>query len=168
MTSWPALTILKALWQWFSQPVWKARKIHWFSPRLSIMSLVCRGRPRNPALSSVSPSFAPLGPGPALPTPLNNDFFQEFMQIGIKKVWDQASLALPISVKARDDFDRPFKRRNPNFYYGHLHMECYFFYQQCENHFKIAGSQEYKRVPLAVGFLKDCILNWWQQYKTQM
>ncbi len=47
-------------------------------------------------------------------------------------------------------------------------MECYYFCQQCENHFEVAGSLGHKRVRFAVGFLKDRILNRWQQHKTRM
>ncbi len=47
-------------------------------------------------------------------------------------------------------------------------MECYYFCQQCEDHFKVAGLLGHKCVLFAAGFLKDCILNWWQQHKTCM
>ncbi len=47
-------------------------------------------------------------------------------------------------------------------------MECYYFCQQCEDHFKVAGSLGHKRVPFAAGFLKDRILNQWQQHKPRM
>ncbi len=47
-------------------------------------------------------------------------------------------------------------------------MECYYFCQQCEDHFEVAGSLTYKRIPFVAGFLKDRIWNWWQQYKTRM
>ncbi len=91
-----------------------------------------------------------------------NDFFQEFMRTCIKKVRDQA-LAAPVApaAEARDDTDRPLKPRNPDLYYNHLHMEYYYFCQQCKDHFEIAGSLGHKRIPFAADFLKDCILNWW-------
>ncbi len=47
-------------------------------------------------------------------------------------------------------------------------MECYYICQQCEDHFEVAGFLGHKRVPFAAGFLKDRILNRWQQYKTRM
>ncbi len=47
-------------------------------------------------------------------------------------------------------------------------MECYYFCQQCEDHFEVAGLLGHKRVLFAAGFLKDRILNWWQQHKTRM
>ncbi len=37
--------------------------------------------------------------------------------------------ATPVpDVETRDDTDRPLKSRNPDLYYGDLHMECYYFY----------------------------------------
>ncbi len=78
-----------------------------------------------------------------------------------------AALVAP-ATKARDDTDRPLKLRNPDLYYGNSHMECYYFCQQCEDHFEVARSLDHKRVLFAVGFLKDRILNWWQQHKTRM
>ncbi len=111
------------------------------------------------------------GPEPALtPAPApNNDFFQEFMQTYIKRVRGQAPVALAApAAEVRDNTDRPLKLRNPDLYYGHLHMECYYFCQQCKDHFEVAGSLGHKRISLAAGLLKDCILNRWQQHKTCM
>ncbi len=98
-----------------------------------------------------------------------NDFFQEFMRTCIERVRDQAPAA-PVApaAEARDDTNRPLKPQNPDLYYGNLHMECYYFCQQCEDHFKVARSLGLKRVSFATGFLKDRILNWWQQYKTRI
>ncbi len=81
-----------------------------------------------------------------------------------------AAPAVPAAqpAEARDDTDRLFKPRNPDLYYGNSHMECYYFCQQCEDHFEFAGSLGHKRVAFAARFLKDCILNWWQQHKTRM
>ncbi len=47
-------------------------------------------------------------------------------------------------------------------------MECYYFCQQCEDYFEIARSLGHKCILFAAGFLKDRILNQWQQYKTRM
>lgn len=59
------------------------------------------------------------------------------------------------------------KARNPVLYYGNLHIEYYYFYQQCKNHFEIVEAKDYKFVSFTVTFLKDRILNQWQQHKTQ-
>ncbi len=135
---------------------------------LSTMPPVRQGRPaiRRPALGLEAPAPGPV-PAPApTPAPALNDRFQEFMRTCIEKVRDQAPAAPATEV--RDDTDRPLKPRNPNLYYGNLHIECYYFCQQCKDHFEIAGSLGHKRVPFVVGFLKDRILNQWQQYKTRM
>ena len=88
--------------------------------------------------------------------PSNNNLFQEFMETYIKKIQNQASFG-----KAKNKFDKLLKFRNPNFYYGHLHIKYYYFCQQYKDHFEFARSQGHKCVPFAAGFLKDCILNKW-------
>ena len=64
--------------------------------------------------------------------------------------------------------DRPLKARNPDLYYESSHMECYYFYWQCEDHFDTAGATGHKRVPFAASFLRDRINFRWQQHKTQV
>ena len=76
------------------------------------------------------------------------------MRTCIERVRDQAS-----NAKAKKDaLDRPLKLQNLDLYYGYLHMKCYYFCQQYEDHFEVAGSLGNKRVPFVVGFLKHCIL----------
>ena len=68
----------------------------------------------------------------------------------------------PAPIEPREDnSDRPLKARNPDLYYGNSHMECYYFCQQCKDHFETAGAKGHKRVPFAVTFLKDRLLNRW-------
>ncbi len=130
------------------------------------MPPVCRVRP---AIRVPAPGPAPA-PAPVAPP---NDLFQEFMRTFMESSQvpatpaAQAALATP-AAEARDDTDRPFKPRNSDLYCGHLHMQCYYFCQQYEDHFEVAGLLGYKRVPFAAGFLKDRILNRWQQHKTCM
>lgn len=47
-------------------------------------------------------------------------------------------------------------------------MKCYYFYQQRKNHLEMTKAQGDKRVPFTTGFLKDRILNCWQQHKTRI
>ncbi len=47
-------------------------------------------------------------------------------------------------------------------------MERYYFYEQYKDHFKIARLFGHKCILFATGFLKNCILNQWQQDKTCM
>lgn len=86
----------------------------------------------------------------------------------IERVRDQAPMVPNAKAAREDTLYTPFKPRNLDLYYGNRHMECYYFYQQCNNHFEVAGSLGYKRVLFATGFLKDCILNCEQQHKTRM
>ncbi len=104
------------------------------------------------------PAPGPTLPGPEAPAPVappNNNLFQEFMRTFMEKA---QALVAP-ATEARDNTNRPLKPRNPDLYYGHLYMECYYFCQQCNDHFEVAGSLGHKRVLFAAGFLKDCILN---------
>ena len=45
------------------------------------------------------------------------------------------------------------KIRFPDFYYGKSHMECYYFYQQCKDHFDTPSSIGSNRTPFATSFL---------------
>ena len=64
--------------------------------------------------------------------------------------------------------DRSFKARNPDLYYKSLHIKCYYFCRQYENHFDTAGATSHKHVPFAASFLRDWINFRWQQHKTQV
>ncbi len=77
-----------------------------------------------------------------------NDLFQEFMQTFMEKA--QAPPAPASDIEARDNANRPVKHRNPDLYYGNLHMECYYICQQCEDHFKIARLLGHNCGPFAI------------------
>ena len=47
--------------------------------------------------------------------------------------------------------ERPLKARFPDLYFGKSHMECYYFCQECEDHFDTAGATGPNRTPFAVG-----------------
>ncbi len=122
------------------------------------MPPVYRGRP---AIRAPAPGPTPAPASVAPP----NDLFQEFMQTFMEKTQAPAAPAAP-DIEARDDTDKLLKPRNPDLYYNNLHMECYYFCQQYEDYFEVAGLLGHKRIPFAAGFLKDHILNRWQQQKT--
>ena len=64
------------------------------------------------------------------------------------------------NAKVREDaLDRPLIPQNVDRYYSHLYIKCYYFCQQYENHFEVARSLGHKRIPFAVEFLKNHILN---------
>ncbi len=88
-----------------------------------------------------------------------------FLGSSCRRTWRTVGTPLPLRAPAplaepwEDVSDRPLKTRNPDFYYGNTHMECYHFCQQYEDHFKTAGAKGHKRVSFAACFLKDCILH---------
>ncbi len=85
------------------------------------------------------------------------------MRTCIEKIRDQAPAApATLAAEVKDNTDRPLKPRNPDLYYSNLHIECYYFCQQCEDHFEVMGSLGHKLVLFIAGFLKDHILNQWQ------
>ena len=49
---------------------------------------------------------------------------------------------------------RPLKTRFPNIYWGKTHLECYNFFQQCEDHFATSNVTGSNRVLFAATFLK--------------
>ena len=57
---------------------------------------------------------------------------------------------------------RPLKAWFPDIYRGKTYLECYNFFQQCEDHFAIAGATGSNRVSFAATFLKDTALFQWQ------
>ena len=64
-----------------------------------------------------------------------------------------------------EPFKQPLKARIPDFYYGNLHIDCYQFYQQCKDHFEIAGAKRPNRILFAAPFLCELIIQQWFQYK---
>ena len=60
---------------------------------------------------------------------------------------------------------RPLKARLPDIYWGKTYLDCYNFFQKCEDHFATAGATDSNRVPFAAIFLKDTALFQWQQHQ---
>ena len=52
-------------------------------------------------------------------------------------------------------YKRPLKARFPDLYCGRCYMECYNFWQKCEDQFAIAGAKKQKHIPFAVNFFQD-------------
>ena len=116
---------------------------------------------RRPAISRPSPGPVLVSaPTPAPIATPNNNLFQKFIQSFMEKA--QALVFLAASspdTEAKNDINRPLKLRNPDLYYGSLHMEWYYFCQQCRDYFEVVRSLGYKRISFAIGFLKDHTLN---------
>ncbi len=86
----------------------------------------------------------------------------------MEKTQALAALVVPVPEGAKDDIDKLLKPQNPDLYYDNLHMECYYFCQQCKDHFEVVGSLVHQRISFVARFLKDRILNLWQQHKTRI
>ena len=50
--------------------------------------------------------------------------------------------------------EQPLKTWFPDLYYRNLHLDCYCFCQQCEDHFETAGANKPNRVSFATSFLR--------------
>ena len=55
--------------------------------------------------------------------------------------------------KAEVPRKRPLKAKVPDVYFGKLHMDCYHFCQQCEDHFETAGATGSTRTLFTISFL---------------
>ena len=60
---------------------------------------------------------------------------------------------------------KPFKARFSDLYYGNLHMDCYRFCQQCEDHFKTAGASGPNCIPFTALFLYESVVQHRHQHK---
>lgn len=80
----------------------------------------------SPAQNPICPSFKVSTPVFNSMAPLNNNFFQEFMWTFMEKTQALTTLAA-LAAKARDKIDRPLRSRNPDLYYGYLHIDYYYF-----------------------------------------
>ena len=58
-----------------------------------------------------------------------------------------------------------FKAKMPDVYYGKLHMDCYHFCQQCEDHFETSWATGTNRTPFAASFPRGNINVRWTQFK---
>ena len=63
---------------------------------------------------------------------------------------------------------QPLKAKIPDVYFKKLHIDCYQFCQQCEDHFEIAGAIESNHTPFTTLFLYGKINFWWYQYQKQL
>ena len=75
-----------------------------------------------------------------------------------------ASTAAEIDAEPRE---RPLKARLSDLYYEDLHIEYYWFCQQCEDHFNTARAKGSNQIPFAASFLRKKALRRWLQYKRQ-
>lgn len=57
---------------------------------------------------------------------------------------------------------KSLKARLPNIYFDKCHIECYNFYQQCEDYYTIAGAKSLNCILFGAFFLRNCINFLWQ------
>lgn len=96
-------------------------------------------------------------PVPTSATGIQVKLFNKLIWTYINKV-PTSAIAL---VETRDNANRFLKSLKLDLYFDNLHIECYYFYQQCEDHFNIISLLGSKPVLFTTGFLNDQIFNWW-------
>ena len=82
------------------------------------------------------------------PTPallFTNELFKRFMKAYLES---NQGPSQPLEERKR-----PLKAKVPDAYYGKLHMDCYYFCQQCEDHFEISRATGINQTPFAASFL---------------
>ena len=78
-------------------------------------------------------------------------------QMKILKIFSETKGQEPKAEVARK---RLLKANVPDVYFEKLHMDCYYFCQQCEDHFVTAGATGSNHTPFAASFLCGKI-NFW-------
>ena len=61
--------------------------------------------------------------------------------------------------------EQPLEAKVLDVYYGKLHMDCYHFYQQCNDHFETSWATGTNQTPFAAFFLCKNISVRWTQFK---
>ena len=100
-----------------------------------------------------------LATTPAVAPSSDNKLFKQFIKAYLEA---QVPSRTEVDPKPRE---QPLKAQFLNFYYCNLHMDCYQFCQQCENHFKIAGAKKPNKILFAALFLYGSVTQQWHQHK---
>ena len=61
--------------------------------------------------------------------------------------------------------ERLLKAQFPDLYYGTSHIDCYWFCQQCKDHFEITGAKGPNKIPFAALFLGGLVTQQWLPHK---
>ena len=124
---------------------------------------LAEGLPRAPSEDSNTPTLFPpvswaqtpaFAQAPTLPP--NEGLFQQFMKAYLKN--QNQNQAPPPALIQAEFWEQPLKAWFPNLYYGNSHLDCYCFYQQCEDHFDTAGASGPNRIPFTILFLRGSIV----------
>ena len=113
---------------------------------------------RNPTSGpALVPALIPASvPAPAPAPGSFDELFRQFMKAYLESQKPSRPLA---------ERERSLKAKVPDVYYEKLHIDCYHFCQQCEDHFETAGATGANRTPFAASFLRGNISVYWTQFK---
>ena len=114
------------------------------------------GTPTPTLVVSRAPTPAPATASAAALS-LDTELFKQFM-----KAYLEAQVPSQTKVDS-EPCKQPLKTRFPDLYYGHSHMDCYQFCQQCKDHFETAGAKGPNRIPFAALFLHGLVTQQWLQ-----
>ena len=108
------------------------------------------GPPGAPIKSSNTHTHSPVVSRALTPTPPStNELFKQFM-----KAYLESNQGSNQPLKERK---QPLKAKVPDTYYGKLHMDCYYFCQQCKDHFETSWAIGTNQNPFAAFFLRGNI-----------
>ena len=88
----------------------------------------------------------------ALTLSLDNELFQQFMKAYLEAQVTSQTKVDPELCK------QPLKARFLDLYYDNLHIDCYWFYQQCKDHFETAKGKKLNKIPFAASFLRGLVI----------
>ena len=94
---------------------------------------------------------------PAVVPNSDNELFKQFM----KAYLEAQTPAQTGAEMDAEPCERPLKVRLLDLYYGDLHIECYWFCQQCKDHFDTARAKRMNQIPFAALFLCKKTLRQW-------
>ena len=100
--------------------------------------------------STSAPATAPI-----VASSLENKLFKQF-----KKAYLEAQITgqTKINLKPRKQLPEAWFL---DLYYGNLHMECYWFCQQCKDFFETTEAKRPNRILFAALFLRDLVIQQW-------
>ena len=93
-----------------------------------------------------------LATDPAVAPSLDNKLFKQFI-----KAYLEAQMPSQIEIDP-EPCKQSLKARFPDLYYGNLHMDCYQFCQQCEDHFETARAKGLNKISFAALFLHASVI----------
>ena len=112
------------------------------------------------AVSRIStPALAPPLASAKLVAKYTNADLQRAIKLALKLfVQGQQQAQSQIAPPALETQERPLKARFPDLYYNNLYMDCYWFCQQCKDHFKTAKAKRPNKIPFAALFLRGLVI----------